>query len=480
MSLSKTLSIWLTISITLGAASALAQNAGPQRQRSQLDATNWGVVYDTPATKHVKVRNDVPYLGALAIDIYSPPDLKAGEKRPAVVFINAIGDREDNKIKNWAIYQSWPRLVAAHGMIGVSMDADGARIQESLRGVFDFLTKQGARHGVDGSRLGLYAASANVRGTYEYLIGESAASGIRAAALYYGSVPMGRMRDDLPVLFIVAQGDAPGMGAPLGELWRRVVEAKSPWSLLFASKLPHGFDAFSDNDDSRRVIQQSLAFWKSHLEPVPQPPWRPSHAREVVASIYWNEPQRTSEMLANWIKENPNDIAAHIQYGRVLLQLRRYDEAAAAYEKAQALGANDPGIFSGMGQIKYAQKQYEQAIPLLGRAIDAGMRNSFLYGQLASAQLHAGRNEDAIKTYEKAFAAGIPPGANTRGIAYFNLACGYTRLGQKDKAFQSLSSAVDEGFNDRKAYETDEDLAPLRSEQRFQELLGRLPKTVKD
>ena len=83
--------------------------------------------------------------------------MKAGEKRPAVVFINAVGDRGDNKVKNWAIYQSWPRLVAAQGLIGVSMDADGARIQESLRGVFEFLTKQGAQYGVDSARLGQFA-----------------------------------------------------------------------------------------------------------------------------------------------------------------------------------------------------------------------------------------------------------------------------------------------------------------------------------
>ena len=27
----------------------------------------------------------------------------------------------------------------------------------------------------------------------------------------------------------------------------------------------------ADNDDARRVIQQTIAFWKTHLEPVPQP-----------------------------------------------------------------------------------------------------------------------------------------------------------------------------------------------------------------
>jgi hypothetical protein len=98
MPLGKTISFWLVFSLSLITTTAMAQNNAPPRQRAPLDATSWGVVYDAPATKHVKVHNEVPYLGALAIDIYSPPDLKAGEKRPAVVFINAVGDRGDNKV----------------------------------------------------------------------------------------------------------------------------------------------------------------------------------------------------------------------------------------------------------------------------------------------------------------------------------------------------------------------------------------------
>ncbi len=465
---------WLGFSFLCVSVTVWAQSPAP---RSPLDAANWGVVYDVPATKQVKPRRSVPYLDALTLDIYTPPDLKAGETRPTVVFLNAIGDNGDNKVKNWAIYQSWPRLVAAQGMVGISMDADGARSQESLRGVFDFLSKQGAQYGVDAARLGVYAASANVRGAYEYLSSAQVSKGIRAAALYYGGVPEGSLRADLPVLFIVAQSDAPGLGVPLGALWQRVIAARAPWSLLFASNLPHAFDAFSDNDEARRIIQQSLAFWKSHLEPVPQPSWQPSAARAVVAATYDNNPQRAAELLSAWSKDNPSDVTAQMQLGRTLAQLRRFDEAAAAYEKAQSLGSNDPGVFAGLGQIKFGQRQFEQAIPLLSRAIEAGARNSLLYGQLASSQLHIGRNEEAVRNYLKAFETGIPPGANTRGVAYYNLGCGYVKLGQKDKALDALTNAVAEGFTQRQTYETDEDLTPLRSDVRFQELLGRLPKS---
>jgi len=358
------------------------------------------------------------------------------------------------------------------------MDADGTRIQESLRGVFDFLTRRGAEHGIDGARLGIYAASANVTGAIEYLTSQSAVKGVRAAALYYGGVPAAPLRADLPVLFIVAESDAPRLGAALAALWQRVIETQAPWSLQFAKGLPHGFDGLApDSDDARRVVQQTLAFWKSHLEPVPQPSSLPPQAaREIVSASMGGNPQRAAELLADWTKNNPNDTTALVQYGQALSQLRRFDEAAAAYEKALSLGATEPGIFIGLAQIKIGQQRYEQSIALLTRAIQAGISDSRLYGQLAWAQLHAGRNEDALRSYEKAFEIGIPPGANTRGVAYFNMACGYTRLKQKDKAFDALARAIAEGFTNRSTYETDEDLAPLRAEPRFQELLTRLPK----
>ncbi len=470
----------LIISLSFSFLLIATAQAQDHRVRSPLDPTSWGVVYDIPATKQVKLKADVPYLrdakGALTLDLYLPPKLKAGEQRPAVVFLNVIGDRPDDKLKHWEIYRSWPRLVAAHELVGVSMEADGSRIQECLRAVFNFLQERGAEHGIDGSRVGVYAASANVANTTQYLMSDSAAMGIRAAALYYGRAPEGRLRADLPVLYLVAEGDAPGDGPPqLLALWQRVIAARAPWTLAYASKMPHGFEAFSDNDQARRVIQQTLAFWKSHLEPAPAPSWPPALGREIVATMYANDQQKTAELLVQWIAEHPNDAEAHMHYGRALQQLRRFDEASLAFEKALSLGHTNPSAIHGfLGMVKHSQQRWEEAAQLLERAIEGGFATSLTYGQLASAQLHAGRNEEAVKNYEKAFELGIPPGVNTRGVAWYNLACGYSRLGRKDKAFEALSQAVDEGFKNREAFDSDPDLAPLRTEARFQEIRARL------
>lgn len=463
--------------IFLFASGSFAQE---QTQRSPLNPENWGVVYDVPATKNVRVKTDVPYSGRLTIDIYTPPGAKADEKLPAVVFLNAIGDQPDNKLKNWEIYRSYPRLVAAHGLVGISMEADGARIQENLRALFDFLEKDGALHGIDASRLGVYAASANTTQSLVYLMSRRASKGIRAAALFYGATPAPEtaIRKDLPVLYILAEGDAPGFfGQQAGNLWQRVIEAKAPWTLVYASGLPHAFDAFSDSDDARRIIMQALAFWKTHLEPVPQPAWERSPARAIVETIYWNDAPKAVELLSKYIAENPSDAAAYAQYGRMLAQLRRLDEAGEAYEKALSLGARFSVIYNGLGQTRLAQRRYEEAAEHLAKAIELGARSGQTYGQLAYAQLALNRNEEALKTYEKAFEAGIPPGAATRGLAYYNMACAHTRLKQTDKAFEMLDKAIDEGYSDRAGLEKDPDLAPLRSDARFQKLLKRLPAT---
>lgn len=468
----------LLVIVMLQAFNTRAQNGAAAPPRSPLDATAWGVVYDVPSTKQVKVATDVPYLkdarGTLAIDIYSPPDLKAGEKRPAVVFMNAIGDPPNNKVKSWEIYRTWPRLMAAHGLIGVSMETDGSRIQECIRGVFDFLSAKGETYGVDGTRLGLYAASANVTNTTEYLASNEASKNIRAAVLYYGGVPGGNLRSDLPVLFIVAQSDAPRLGPQLTGLWQRVVETRAPWTLLFATGLPHAFDAFSDNDEARRIVQQSIGFWKSHLEPVAQPPWQKSAAREIVAAGYGGENERALGLLNEWVKGNPNDTQAYQLMGGTLQRLNRFDEAATAYEKAQALGADPNGIWTSLGQIRVSQRRYEEAVQFFTRAINGGVQNGFIYGQLAYAQLHTGQNQEAIQNYEKAFAVGVPP--FNRGVSYYNLACGYARLGQKEKALDALAKAVAAGFTNRNAYETDTDFESLRAETRFKEILASLPK----
>ncbi len=443
---------------------------------SALDPSRFGIVYDTPGTKQVRLVPNVPYWqdarDTLAIDIYQPPAAKRGELRPVVVFINAIGDRPDSRVKEWGIYRGWPRLVAAHGLVGVSMDANGERIQECLARAFAFLTAKGAAYGIDGARIGVYAASANVRGAWEFLGKPDAPKQVRAAALYYGNPPATAPRTDLPVLFVVAASDAPRMSADLDSLWHRVVAVGAPWTLTYGAGLPHGFDGLADNDDSRRLIQQTIAFWQSHLLPVPQPTWAHSEARDMLAVMFGSDPQAKVRVLAPWLAAHPDDPAALMPYAQALRDLRRFDEATVAFERLYALDSANVMVAAQLGTFRLNQQRWAEAVALLTRAVAAGFTDSRTLGQLGYAELGANRNEDAVRHYEQAFAAGIPAGRNTRGAASYNLACGYARVGRKQDALDALARAVDEGFGQGMA--DDADFASLRTEPRFRELLARV------
>ena len=131
----------------------------------------------------------------------------------------------------------------------------------------------------------------------------------------------------------------------------------------------------------------------------------------------------------------------------------------------------------GLGQARFRQKQYAEAETLLTKAVSMGFRNSLIYGQLGYSQLAVNKNAEALESYAAAFRMGIPPGPNTRGVAYYNMACAYARMKNTDKAFEMLNKAIDEGYVVRDSFEKDPDLASVRTDARFNTLMARLPKT---
>jgi dienelactone hydrolase len=449
-----------------------------QVPESPLDGDRWGVVDSHPAMPSVRKVRDVEYLrdslGTLTVDLYLPANLPDGSSRPAVLFINGVGDSPGDRVKDWAIYASWPRLLAAQGIIGISMDADRARIPTSLNAVMRWLRESGPSHGIDAERIGIYAASANVRATTELLFGDTPPAGVRAAVLYYGGPPSQALRPDLPVMFVVAEGDHTPARAPgYDSLWQRVTAARAPWSVVFGAGLPHAFDAFDDSEASRRLVRQTIAFWRTHLD-ILDPPMARSEARNVVAAGYWNNPTRSLEVLTRWTEGHPEDATGWFQLGRAR-RLTGYPEGAdSALDRAAQLGFDPPWFHLVVGQLRMQQRRWADVHTALTRAVNGGIESSLIRGQLGYAALMTQRWSEAAREYERSFALGIPPGRGTWGVAAYNLAIAYGHLGRKDEAFARLEEAVAQGIASRTQYADDTDLAPLRSDSRFAAFLARL------
>ena len=81
-----------------------------------------------------------------------------------------------------------------------------------------------------------------------------------------------------------------------------------------------------------------------------------------------------------------------------------------------------------------------------------------------------------IQRYEEGLAidlrlAAIQPGSP---IVFYNLSCTYSLLGRLDEAFRALRRAIELGFDDRELLSQDEDLAAVRRDRRFREILTLL------
>lgn len=446
-----------------------------QAQRNQtlspLDGRAWGVVLQHPATKNVIVKADIPYLsdskGTLKLDVYLPPDFQKTAKRPVIVFLNAIGDQPgEMRLKNWGIYESWPQLVAAHGYIGISMECDGSHIQESLKGVFSFIETSGIKYGIDKDRVGVYAASANVAQSMAYLMGDDAYKGIKAAALYYGNAPLGPYRKDLPVLFIVAEGDVPRNN--YGGLWNEVLKNNAPWTIKMASNMIHAFDAFTDNDEARTIIKETISFWKNHLDPIPAQSGSKSLGREILAAQYGHDDAKTIELLEKWLPDHPKDKEGLFQYASALKNLNRLEESEKAYRKLVDIDPNNASALTYLYLILNNLNRVEEAEPFLERAEKTGRIDKFMYMGMAYSMYRLNRHKEGVKFFEKVVAQ------DPSGVNCYNLACGYAKTGDPDKAIEMLQKSIEAGFTSRQQFENDTDLDSIKNDPRFKGLLEKL------
>lgn len=359
--------------VAAAAATARAQSADPGRVH---EVTAQEVVYAVPGMDRVVVKRDVPFKrieGAeLKLDLYYPPDAKPAGKLPAVVFINGVGDRSGNRLKDWGIYKSWGRLVAASGWIGVNFEARGPydKSVSDIRDAFAFLRKEAGTLGIDVDRIAAWVCSGNVTSGLAVLMTEVDAR-VRGAVVYYGDSKVEKLRTDLPVYFVRAGRDNPNLNARIDEMWKRAVAAGAPWVMVNAPTSQHAFDAFDETDESRRIVRETLDFYRDLFTP-PAPAGPPSLAKKALSHWFGGrEYPEAAKAYAEYVQKHPNDAVAWMRLG--LSQANMKDAAAAgSLEKAVQLGAKTPTDLynAACGFALIGQK--EKALDYLDRAVAAG------------------------------------------------------------------------------------------------------------
>jgi len=87
--------------------------------------------------------------------------------------------------------------------------------------------------------------------------------------------------------------------------------------------------------------------------------------------------------------------------------------------------------------------------------------------------LKEGKYKESIEAFQKAQEA-----APKNPIPAYNIACAYSRMGEKEKAVEWLSKSVDLGYSDRAHTEADSDLDAIRDTEGYKKALDRMDEIV--
>jgi tetratricopeptide (TPR) repeat protein len=277
----------------------------------------------------------------------------------------------------------------------------------------------------------------------------------------------GSFRKDLPVLFVVSEGDV--RPDSYNRLWEQVLKNNAPWTIKMGTGMPHAFDAYADNDSARMIIKETISFWHNYLDPVPAPSFPHSAGRDVFGLLQMNRPKALA-LLKTIVDENPNDIQALKIYADVLSDNDDLSGAEAAFKKALALDPKDAGTMINLAGLAYRQNKPAEAEKYIADVVNSGNMNRDLYTNIAFTLLVAGKDKESAVYYEKALAM------EPRGIDYYNLACAYAKVNDAGKALTALENSLKYGYGTKQQIESDPDFKLIRSDNGYKTFMEKLGK----
>ena len=268
--------------------------------RSMREIVMMPVVYKVAGMDKVKVKTNLKYTAVdnpnLLMDVYSPPNQVKGEKRPAVIFVHG-GAGEEFTPKDWGIYTSWGRLIAASDLVAVTfthrLTPQRASLENSaddLAAAIEYVRANAETLGVDKDRICLAAFSAGgallapaMREKPAYvrcLVNFYAFMDVRQSGnLFTAKESKETLQKFSPVGYLTTETDkiAPVFIARAGRdqiptmndsIDRFIREALTNNIALTVANHPagvHGFDNQNDDARSREIIESAIAFMKLHL-----------------------------------------------------------------------------------------------------------------------------------------------------------------------------------------------------------------------
>ena len=240
-----------------------------------------------PGMEQVQVHN-VQYSSStgkpLLMDLYYPTDGGNATGYPVVVFVNGFRTSAVD-FRNHNSYQSWGRLVAADGMVGVAYDTERP---EDLGALIAFLKENADELEIDPERIGLWSKSSHVPTALWYAMQENEKD-VKFLVSYYGVMlspdnyqrelhntqcrswgcygdelkDVERIRTDLPLFIVRAGRDHPDLNDIIDHFMELVSGTDVQATYIDHEDGQHEFDTGMKDERSIEIIGQTLEFMKS-------------------------------------------------------------------------------------------------------------------------------------------------------------------------------------------------------------------------
>ncbi|HEV2492748.1 MAG TPA: protein kinase [Terriglobia bacterium] len=176
------------------------------------------------------------------------------------------------------------------------------------------------------------------------------------------------------------------------------------------------------------------------------------------------------------IRLNPKLFEAYYFFARARLAQGKLAEAAQLFEQASQVNPEDyqsvallAMVYKGLNRLTDSQAAYRRSLLIIEKHLELHPDDARALYLGAGSLCQLG--ERAKSEEWLARARRMEP--DDPGVLY-NVACGYSLLGNVENAIECLEQAVDLGFAFKEWIQHDADLNPLRSHPRFQALLTRL------
>jgi dienelactone hydrolase len=299
----------------------------------------------TPTATKVTVTKDVVYGRAdtttLRLDVYRPEGATS-MRRPTLVFFNRAFGAE----RSGDFYAAWARAVASRGLVAILPDLRGGSEGGDFRMLVRHLVDRGSAVGVDPDAISVYAASGNAFAALPVLE-DPAMTSVKSAVIYYGAAPIRDFRLDLPVLVVRAGLDRPDMNRIIAELVTAAVAQNAPVTLLNHAGGYHGFEMFNNDDATRAVMEETIAFVRRTTAPSYLASVRAGIPEASAAGyVQVRDFAKAAKAYAPIVEQRPDDTRLRLSYGEALLGDSQFAAACAEFEKlkGKGLGPRDLGL----------------------------------------------------------------------------------------------------------------------------------------